>query len=172
MRDKLVKSTQFLIILLALSACSTPVQNSTSTPLPPTATPQPTSCISVEGPCVELTFDGDSCTFEGPSELIPGPLAFVFHNESGDWASTNFLKLTEGKTVEDLTNYFWEEPSTHHQPSWSISLPGSWKEIQRGEVHFWNGIIEPGIYTLVCVHTTPWPKPIGVWVGPIWTIED
>jgi hypothetical protein len=166
------KSIQILIVLLVLSACSIRVQNPTTTSLPPTTTPQPTSCNSVEGPCVEITFDGDTCTFEGPSELIPGPLAFIFYNESQDWASSNLMKLTEGKTIEDLRAYFWEEPSENHQPPWSISIPGSWKEIQGGEAHFWEGIVEPGIYTLVCVHSTPWPKPIGVWVGPIWTIKE
>ena len=166
------RSALYLIFWTTLSACATLRSEPTATPLPPTQTPLPASCASVEGVCVELFFDGDECNFEGPSTLNSGPLTFIFHNESDDWASSNFMKLDEGKSVEDLNAYFWEEPSENHQPPWAISMPKSWKEIQGGEMHFWEGNLDAGIYTIVCVHTTQWPEPIGVWVGPIWNIES
>ena len=170
-RIEVWKMTAVLLLSVAISSCSSIQQTPASTPLPPTAMPQPTSCVSVEGPCVELTFDGGSCTFDGPSELLPGLLTFIFHNGSDDYASSNLMMLNEGKTAEGLTNYFWEEPSPNHQPDWATNIPGSWQEISGGEAHFWEGTLEPGIYTTACVHTTPWPEPIEVWLGPIWTIE-
>jgi hypothetical protein len=126
----------------------------------------------VEGKCLELSFDGESCTYEGPTDLKPGPVTLIFHNVSDNWASTNMIRLLGDKTLEDLVRYNGEEPSQQHQPSWSVSIPGTWREIPAGERHFWEGALEPGIHALVCVRTLPWPEPIGVWLGTAWSIEN
>jgi hypothetical protein len=74
---------------------------------------------------------------------------------SGRFIGFQWTKNIEGKTFEELTTCFWDESSLTHQPSWSISIPRSWKEIQSSDKHFWEAIIESDIYTFACVHTTP-----------------
>ena len=128
------------LLLGLLTSCATVVQEtllpSTTTPVPATYTPEPTSCEEVEGICLELTFDGESCTYEGPTDLKPGLVTLIFLNESDGWATTNLTRLMGDKTLEDLIYHLGEEPSTQHQPLWSESSPGVWKEIRAGESHF------------------------------------
>jgi hypothetical protein len=136
-------------------------------------THDPTSCEEVEGICLELTFNVESCSYEGPMDLKPGPVTLIFHNEGDDWVGPAMVRVVEDKTLEDLLHYFSEEPKLGHAPSWLFSIPGSYKDINAGESHFWEGDLEPGIFALLCVHTPlPWPEPPIVWLGKIWTIED
>lgn len=162
-------------LLLALfTSCATAAQETplppTTTPVPATYTPEPTSCEEVEGICLELSFDGESCVYEGPADLNPGPVKLIFHNEGDGWAATNLIRLLEDKTLEDINHLYREEPSTQHQPLWSETMPGVWKELRAGESRFWEGDLEPGIYVLFCVRTPPWPELISVWIGKTWTI--
>lgn len=121
---------------------------------------------------LRLTFDGESCTYDGPTDLKPGLVTLIFLNESDDWAATNMIRLLGDKTLEDLISYNGEEPSQHHAPSWSVDIPGVWREIRSGESHTWEGVLEPGIHALVCARTLPWPEPLGVWLGTGLTVDN
>lgn len=158
-------------VFLLLASCVTAEPEPTATNFPPTSTPILTSCEEVEGSCLELSFDGDSCIYEGPSDMEAGQVALIFHNESDGWAAANLIRLLEGKTIQDVLVYNGEEPSTKHAPSWSVSVPGVYNEIEAGESHFWEGVLDPGIHALVCARTPPWPDPIGVWFGTGITVE-
>ena len=158
------------LLFALLTSCATAAPEPTATDVPPTATPKPTSCEEVEGICLELSFDGESCTYEGPTDLKPGPVTIILLNESDGWASTNLMKLLGDKTLQDVSHYFSPEPSDKHAPSWTFSYPGVWKDIEAGESHFWEGVLEPGIHILACARSVPWPEPIGVWIVSSWTI--
>ena len=106
----------------------------TNTTYPERNSPGPNSCDEIEGTCLELTFDGETCKYEGPNELDPEPVTVIFHNIGEGWAAANIIRLLENKTLDDLTHYIGEEPSTQHQPLWSEHYPGIWKEIQSGEL--------------------------------------
>ena len=168
------KSLFSMFGLMIISACTTLQPAPTPTSIPPTVPPPPTSCEVVEGICLELTFDGESCTYEGPTNLKPGPVTLIFHNESDGWAETNLMRFLEDKTLQDVLDYFdfGEKPSQQHAPSWSFSYPGVYVHIEAGESHFWEGALDSGIHSLVCVGNGVWPEPIGVWLGNNWTIED
>ena len=151
----------------------------TSSPIPPTPTlhpvflaikqtneAKPTSCEEIDGICLDLTFDGENCTYEGPLEISPGHVGLIFNNQSEGPAVVNFLKLLEGKTIEDVIEYNGEEPSTKHHPSWSREL-GTYQSTDPGESHFWAGELEPGDYFMVCARLSP----LGVWLGTGLTVR-
>lgn len=140
----------------------------TATPAPPTDTPEPTSCEEVEGICLLLSFDGETCTYEGPTEFRKGWVTFQFLNRSEGTAAADLLWHTGDKTIQDLIDFFGEEPSTKHHPYWTIENLGVWDYILAGESHTWEGVLEPGIHTMVCVRHTP----NGVWYGGGFTVED
>ncbi|MGD8753746.1 MAG: hypothetical protein PVG14_20115 [Anaerolineales bacterium] len=122
----------------------------------------------MEGFCLELTFDGESCTYEGPTEFKTVPVTLLFFNESDRIAATNMIRLLEDKTLQDVVDYNGDEPSTKHRPSWSVEIPGVWKEIKSGDSHIWNGVLEPGTHAIVCARI----MPFGVWLGSGFRVED
>ena len=84
-------------------------------------------------------------------ELALEPVTVIFHNEEGGWAAANLVSLIENKTLDDLTQFIGEEPSTQHQPLWSEHYPGIWKEIQTGETHIGDPLLQPGNHAIFCV---------------------
>jgi len=78
------------------------------------------------------------------------------------------VRHTGGKTIQDMKDTFVEEPMSGHRPSWAIEIKGLWSGIPSGESHFWEGVLEPGIHTLVCARLTP----LGVWFGGGFTVEE
>jgi hypothetical protein len=160
------------LLFALLTSCATLAPELSPTNIPSTATPETTSCEEVEGMCLELSFDGENCAYEGPTDLKPGLVTLIFLNESDGWAASNLIKLLGDKTLQDVIEYNGEEPSTKHAPSWSVDVPGVWKEINPGESHFWEGVLEPGIHALVCARSPPWPESIGVWLGTGITVGD
>lgn len=173
-----------LIILSLIFACSpSPTPESmatrvppTATPVPPTDTPEPTSCEEVEGVCLDLTFDGESCTYTGPMEFKTGPITLLFFNESElpeefdseGMAAAGLLKHRGNKIIQDMIDYIGVEPSTETRPWWSEEIYGVYKYIYAGDSYTWEGNLEPGIYTMVCVKG----NPFGVWFGTGLTVEN
>jgi|GEM_PF-6127990 len=141
----------------------------TSTPIPPTDTPGPTSCEEVEGNCLELTWDGESCTYEGPTELKTGPVTFLFRNESEEPAWTNLARHLGDETIQDMIDYNSQEgPTPRFIPKWAGDYGTSYGWAYPGRRHIWEGILKPGIHTMMC-GTDP---PFGVWTGGGLTVED
>ena len=161
------------ILIALLSGCGTaapetPTPEPTNTQIPPTNTAEPTHCDMVQGVCLELTFDGNSCLYKGPISIESGPIAFIYRNESEVLAATNLVKITEGKTLQDHIDYIGEEPSEALKPDWAVEIPGVFEEIEPDESHFWEGVLDSGIYDSVCFIFEPW----GVWRGSELTVED
>ncbi len=82
-------------------------------------------------------------------------------------AAVNFLKHRGDETIQDAIDHLGEEPSKKHHPSWMREL-GTWLGVKPGDIHRWNGSLDPGIYTMVCARTSP----LGVWHGTGLTVED
>jgi hypothetical protein len=151
------------------------------TPIPPTAKPvvpadplEPTSCEEEEVTCLELTFDGESCTYEGPTLLKPGPVMLYFHNDSEGPAGMNLGKHTGDETIQDYIDYRGEEPWTEKGPSWVLPL-GVYRRVPASGSQRWEGDLEPGTYSMVCVEL-PREGTFGgtytTWFGTGLTIED
>jgi len=149
---------------------STPI-SSTDTPILPTNTPEPTSCEEVEGVCLELSFNGEKCSFEGPSSLKSGNVTLLFLNESEEIASVGLTRLTGDKTIQDVIDYIGEEPSTGISPSWVKLIP-TWSPVHPSERYTWEGILEPGIHTMVCGISGPGYVQHTVWFGGGFKVED
>jgi hypothetical protein len=113
-----------------------------------------------------LTFDGDSCTYEGPTLLKAGPVTLIFFNESEGAAAVNLVRHTGDETIQDMIDTFEEEPSTGHAPSWTREIHS--KGVPHGESHTWEGAMEPGIHSMVCIRL----GPMGVWFGTGLTVVD
>lgn len=121
----------------------------------------------IEDGVLRLTFDGESCIYEGPTTLKAGPVTLLFFNESEGPAAVNLDRLAEDKTIQDLIDFIGEEPSEKSHPYWARPL-GTWGNVDPGESHTWEGILEPRDHTLVCARLVPF----GVWFGTGLTVED
>jgi len=153
---KLYSNVLLSIVLLTSCAISSP-----DTPGPdPTSTLSPKSCESIEGTCMKLSFDIDrNCIYEGPESVSTKNVTLIFVNESGSIAAVNMVRHTGDESIQDKIDYLGEEPSSKHHPNWSEEV-GTWKLINSGMIHIWEGELDPGIHTVVCAS----PKH-GVWHG-------
>ena len=70
---------------------------------------------------LQLTFDGEQCIYEGPSVLSEGEVEVVFHNESSEESFFDFGRLDEGRTTQELIDYFAEDPS-RDAPPWDVGV--------------------------------------------------
>ena len=156
-----------LILALPITGCTSSQPMPTNTSPPPTPEPTSTS-ISPTPPLIQLTFDGESCTYEGPTSLKAGPVTLLFLNESEGFAAVDLLKHNGDQTIQDMIDYFGEEPSTKHHPSWSTEFLDVWGYIEAGKSRTWRGGLESGIHTIVCVKQIP----NGVWFGTGLTVEE
>ena len=139
------------LFLIVLAGCLAATPQSAA---PETPTPAPTSCDEVEGNCLELSFDGESCVYKGPSDLKTGSATLLFLNESDQGAAVGFLKHYMDKRIQDAIDYFGEGPSTRATPGWTLKLnvPGN---VPPGQPETWNGVLEPGTYSMICGNWDP-----------------
>jgi len=138
-----------------------------NTPNPATSTPGPRSCEEVEGPCMALTYNCDTCIYEGPSELEPGPITFLYINNcEGYLSSVNLVRHRHDEPMQDMIDYLGEEPSSKHAPPWVTQL-NIWHLTRYGEVHAWEGVLEPGIHTMVCAC-----GQLGIWYGGGFVVQE
>ena len=130
-----------------------------------------TACASgdddIEDGVLRLTFDGESCIYDGPTALKAGPVTLLFLNESDDHAAVNLLILPGDKTIQDMIDLIEEEPFKPYGALWAREL-GTYRDVRPGESQTWEGILEPGIHTMVCVRL----MPLTVWFGTGLTVED
>ena len=136
-----------------------------------TATPTTTSFTrqAPEAVLLSLTWESETCTYEGPTELTAGPVELVFINGSEDAtlvAYVNFLRLDEGKTIQDAYEGT-EWPTTEHHESWMTEM-GTWEMILAGRTASWVFDLEPADYVMVCALTQPITK---AWWGGGFTVE-
>jgi hypothetical protein len=143
----------------------------TATPIPKPDTPAATSCEIVKGNCLWLTFDSESCIYEGPTTLKAGPVTLLFLNESEGIAAVGLMRHTGDETIQDMIDYIGEEPSIGTSAPWVRHIP-TWRDIDPGESHTWEGILEPGIHTMVCGIPEPGLFQHTIWFGGGFEVED
>jgi hypothetical protein len=146
----------------------TSIPEPTVTPLPPTATLEPRSCEDVDGNCIDVSFDGEECTYSGPEFVQPGPVMFVYHNQSGGVTGMVLGRLEEGKTWDDVLDGLGP-PGTERTVVlpfliWMMEL-----ETQSGESSAQEMDITAGTYYWVC-YKDAWPIP--VWAGATLIVEN
>ncbi len=105
---------------------------------------------------VQLTFDGEQCIYEGPSVLSAGEgqVEVVFHNESSEDSFFDFGRLAEGRTTQELIDYFAEDPS-RDAPPWDVGVwfqPRIPTYISPGPV---MRTVAPGPHHLLCGPASP-----------------
>jgi hypothetical protein len=120
----------------------------------------------VEDGILQLTFDGESCTYEGPTTLKAGPVTLLFLNESEEVAQVSLMRHTGDETIQDMIDYFGEEPLS--PPPWVVHIRDAEKVVNAAESHTWEGVLEPGIHTMLCFGGTPY----GEWIGGGFTVEE
>jgi hypothetical protein len=140
----------------------------TSCAAPETPIPDPTSCEEVEGVCLELSWDGENCTYAGLDDFKSGPIKFFYFNESEASAYVNMQRHTGDKTIQDMIDYIGEEPDRKPIPGWATDVPGIFTNVSSGEIFSWNGVLEPGIHTMICATV----MPLGVYYGDGFTVEN
>ena len=164
--------------MLLVTACATAQPEQTSAPLPPTESPPPTDTsvpstqapnpVARGGELLLLTFDGESCSYEGPTTLKAEPITLQFLNESEGGAAMNLVRHTGDETIQDMLDTFVDGYSEGHHPSWTVEVRGVWRRVNPGKSFTWEGVLEPGIHTLVCARLSP----LGVWFGTGLTVEE
>jgi hypothetical protein len=154
-------------LLVFMSGCTAAAVATSAPQLTPTATPKPPSCDEVEGVCMELFFDGQSCLYDGPENIKTGPVTLIFLNNSDGFAADEFLRLSQGYTIQDLLDYVGEQPTIVVHPPWTTSLMPKAVIVRPGGSDIWKGILEPGIHAAVCASTD-----LGMWLGGSFTVEQ
>jgi hypothetical protein len=125
-------------------------------------------CSDTERVCLDLTLEGETCVYNGPSVFKAGPVTFIFNNDSGQIATSNMIRLDEGKTIQDVVEYNGPEPSSKHHPPWSTEILGVYGQIKDGRQKVWEGTLEPGVHAVVCATSAP----LEVWLGGGFTVEE
>ena len=155
-----------LLAVVVAGACSS------SDPAADTGPAETTASFTRKAPdavLLSLTWESETCTYEGPTELTAGPVELVFINGSEDAtlvAYVNFLRLDEGKTIQDAYEGT-EWPTTEHHESWMTEM-GTWEMILAGRTASWVFDLEPADYVMVCALTQPITK---AWWGGGFTVE-
>jgi hypothetical protein len=144
----------------------------------PAATPAPTSEPSPE-PVVEVgdvIFDGTECTVSGSTELTAGTYSFVLRDLSEEDVNVLVMRLTDGKTFQDLLD-LQSEPGEHvPRPLTDWLAPveergTAWQKPDGGEVHTYK-LINEGEYAVVLWSFATTTTPPRDWLcAPIWVKE-
>ncbi len=121
----------------------------------------------IEDGVLHLTFDGESCTYEGPTTHKAGPVTLLFLNESETTAYAGLVRHTGDKTLQDMIDYMGEGPTSKTTPSWTQVIY-AYGNVLAGESSTWEGVLESGIHTMVCIRVLPH----GAWFGTGLTVED
>ncbi len=107
---------------------------------------------------LQLTFDGEQCTYEGPSVLSAGEVEIVYHNESSETIWFDFVRLDEGRTIQDTIDYIVDGVGP---PSWTVGVWSQGRISANASSIPVPRTVEPGLHTLVCGTWTPYQGYFG-----------
>jgi hypothetical protein len=104
---------------------------------------------------LSVTFNGNDCIFEGPDEFKAGPVTLTFYNENDTVSVLNFVKFDEGRTTQDLIDYF-NDPDSGHTPSRADdNTYYTYDRLLAGKSKVFDFELEPGSYAFICVQSSP-----------------
>ena len=124
------------------------------------ATADTTDIFGSDSRLLQLTFDGEQCSYEGPSELSVGEVEIVYHNESSDKAWFDFVRLDEGRTIQEVTADL-EDPSGVGPPTWVVTVWAQPAIARHASSVPTTRTIEPGLHVLLCGTWTPYQGHFG-----------
>ena len=164
----------FVLMVALISACG-PAQAS-PTPIPPTATAEPTpipvkpTVTTASPPVFDITFDGNECNIVGPDTIPQGKVTLIMHNPSDEEYWVDITRISEGKTWDDLVEYFGPPGSEHSGiPFWA-----EWAGeglAYAGQTTEYSPFLVKGEYGLDCV-LGGYPLPGRHWIGGPLTVEN
>jgi hypothetical protein len=93
-------------------------------------------------------------------------LCSLFVNDSEEVAAVDFMRHTGDKTIQDVIDYYGEEPFSVHHPLWSNEL-GTYESIESGKSLCWEDDLMPKIHHMVCAGFKQ-----GIWFGTGLTVEE
>jgi len=130
----------FALLFLWLAGCSSLQAETQVTPVVP---------VEVTEDLV-LTFDGESCQYDGPELILEGEIVIGLNNLTEDGLFFEVQKLDEGKTWQDMLDYFGEPGSKAPggPPTWALII-----DIQPVVTNFaaMKITLVPATYGVICV---------------------
>jgi len=164
----------YVLMVVLICACG-PAQAS-PTPIPPTATAEPTpipvkpTVTTASPPVFDITFDGNECNIVGPETIPQGKVTLTMHNSGDEEYWVGITDLGEGKTWDDLVEYFGPPGSeSSGLPVWSKGTAGLGKAIS-GQTSEYSPFLLKGEYGLDC-HLYRFGADL-IWVGAPLTVEN
>jgi uncharacterized cupredoxin-like copper-binding protein len=113
------------------------------------------STTKAKAPSADLTVTMKDYTYELPESLPAGPVTIKVVNNGPEFHEFNILKLSEGKTLNDVMNFF----KTPDGPPPFIPV-GGMNGLDMGGTGYVELNLEPGNYVAIC--NIPSPKANGL----------
>jgi hypothetical protein len=170
----IIQVVVYVLMVVLIWACS-PAQASL-TSIPPTATAEPTPIpvkptVTISSlPVLDITFDGNECNIVGPDTIPQGKVTLTMHNSGDEEYWVGITDLGEGKTWDDLVEYFGPPGSeSSGPPVWSKGTAGLGNAIA-GQTSEYSPFLLKGEYGLDC-HLYRFGAD-RIWVGAPLTVEN
>lgn len=106
----------------------------------------PSSAVFSPQPSVVI-FSASDHAFDGPDTVSAGLTAIRLHNRGSEPHQLQLLRLTEGKTLQDLADALRASPG--ELPSWARPTGGP-NGVEAGQTSEAILYLEPGLYALIC----------------------
>ncbi len=136
------------LMLLLLAACASPAPTATPVPLTPTPIPPtPTPVSPVEVHELTVAFERDHCIYDGPKVIRQGEVTIILNNLTDATVDVVLGKLENGKTWQDLVDFFSEKNQGVGFPEWH-SVVSHRPVISDYRAKIFN--LEPGSYAITC----------------------
>jgi hypothetical protein len=180
-KEKMMRTKSFFIqvvvfVLIVVLICACGSAQASPTPMPPTATAEPTTIpvkptvTTASLPVLDITFDGDECKIVGPDTIPQGKVTLKMHNRGDEEYWVGITDLGEGKTWDDLVEYFGPPGSERSgPPDWAEGTAGLGKAIA-GQTSEYSPFLLKGEYGLDC-HLYRYGAD-RIWVGAPLTVEN
>jgi hypothetical protein len=105
---------------------------------------QPVDIQTIER--AEVTFDGESCSYDGPEVIHEGVVTIAINNSTENPAHLEINTLDEGKTWQDVLDYYGEPGSTEGRAPWMGDVDSS-PIISEPEAREYT--FEPGLHSVL-----------------------
>ena len=133
----------------------------TPEPIPTTAPmPTPTEKVSIEEmkQDIVVTFDGEECIYDGPGAVSEGERVITIKNISDYNPQLVVRKLDEGKTWQDILDYYGTPGSSPREWLPEVSDVIKDKTLVQVNPDAWKYQLEEGLYGIFCQSwISSWP---------------
>ena len=109
---------------------------------------------------LQLTFNGEECSYEGPTVLSAGEVEIVYHNESSEGIWFDFVRLDEGRTIQEIINDL-ADTSISGEPAWVVGIFPVGRVAPNGPFVSAVRTVVPGLHAFVCGTWAPYQGYFG-----------